>query len=108
MPGFVVHQGAVVQCVHAGLARPTVVVPRMTVMGMPVVTMPAPYTVAGCTFPAMTSGGSPPCLTANWSSGATRVTSMGSPLLVSSSTSVCAPNGTPLLILAIQTRVSAM
>lgn len=107
MPGFVVHQGAGVQCVHAGLARPTVVTPRVKVMGMAVVTVTPPYTVAGCPFPAI-SGGSPPCVTANWSSGSARVTSMDVPLVVSTSTSVCAPNGTPLVILATQTRVSAM
>jgi hypothetical protein len=76
-------------------------------MGMPIVTIASPYTVAGCTFPAMTVG-SPPCVTAQWTSGAARVTSMGSPVVIQSSTSVCAPNGTPLLVVTTQTRVSAM
>jgi hypothetical protein len=107
MPGFVVHQGAVVQCAHAGAAQPTAVSPQVTVMGMPIVTITAPYSVAGCTFPAMTSGGSPPCVTAQWSTGATRVTSAGSPVVLQASTSVCSPNGTPLMIISTQTRVSA-
>ena len=107
MPGFAVHQGAVVQCAHMGVATPTVVSPRVTLMGMPVVTLANPYAVAGCTFPAMTSGGSPPCATAQWTSGAVRVTSMGSPLVLQSSTSVCTPNGTPLVVMSTQTRVSA-
>lgn len=107
MPGFVVHQGAVVQCAHVGLAEPTVVSPRVTVLGMPIVTVPGPYTVAGCTFPAMTSGASPPCVTAQWTSGAVRVTSMGAPVVLLDGTSVCTPNGTPLIPVTAQARVSA-
>jgi hypothetical protein len=36
------------------------------------------------------------------------VTSNGQPLLLADSQAVCAPTGTPLLILAMQTRVSAV
>jgi uncharacterized Zn-binding protein involved in type VI secretion len=105
LPGFIVHQGAVVLCVHAGTAEPATASPQVTVMGMPVVTLSDPYTVAGCTFPAMTTG-SPPCVTAQWTSGAVRVTSMGSPVVLQTSTSACAPNGTPLMPSTTQTRVS--
>jgi hypothetical protein len=38
---------------------------------------------------------------------ATRVTSNGQPLVLFDSQSVCAPTGTPLLVLSTQTRVSA-
>jgi hypothetical protein len=108
MPGLVVHQGAIVTCVHVGLATPTVVSPRVTIMGMPIVTMGAPYQVAGCTVPAMTSGALP-CVTAQWTAGAIRVTSMGQPLVLADSTSICAPNGTPLFpVTPTQPRVTAM
>lgn len=107
MPGFVVHQGAVVLCTHAGTAQPTVVSPRVSVMGMPIVTVAAPYAVAGCTFPAMTSG-APPCVTAQWTTGAVRITSMGSPVVLLDSMSVCTPNGTPLICVTTQARVSGM
>jgi|SRR5215471_18918581 len=106
MPGYVVHQGALAQCAHVGTAQPTAVSPQVTVMGMSIVTMTAPYTIAGCTFPAMTTG-APPCVTAQWTTGATRVTSAGSPVVLLDSTSVCAPNGTPLILMSTQTRVSA-
>jgi hypothetical protein len=99
--------GAAVQCVHAGIAQPLTVNPRVTVSGQLIVTMANTYTIAGCTFPAMTSG-APPCATAQWMTGALRVTSMGQPVVVQSSASTCIPTGTPLLIVATQTRVSAM
>lgn len=106
MPGFVVHLGAQVQCLHLGQATPTVVNPRVTVSGQPTVTMAAPYVIAGCPFNV--SGAPVPCVTAQWVTAATRVTSNGQPLVLLDSQAVCAPNGTPLLILATQTRVTAI
>jgi hypothetical protein len=107
MPGFVLHQGAVVLCVHAGQATPVVVNPRVTVSGQPVATLSSVYSVAGCTFPAMSSG-APPCVTAQFVSSAVRVTALGQPLLLQDSQAVCTPTGTPLIIAATQPRVSAM
>jgi hypothetical protein len=106
MPGFVVHLGAQVQCVHLGQATPTVVNPRVTVSGQPTVTLASPYVIAGCPFNV--SGAPVPCVTAQWVTSATRVTSNGQPLILLDSQAVCAPNGTPLLILVTQTRVTAI
>jgi hypothetical protein len=39
---------------------------------------------------------------------ATRVTSNGQPVLLLDSQALCAPNGTPLLIVTTQTRVTAI
>lgn len=108
MPGFLLHVGAQVLCIHAGQATPTVPNPRVTVSGQPTVLVTAPYVVAGCTFPAMTAGVQPPCVTAQWTTGSIRVTSNGQPLLVQSSQAICAPTGTPVIIVATQTRVSAI
>jgi len=107
MPGFLVHVGAQVLCSHAGQAQPTVPNPRVMVSGQPTVTIATPYVVAGCTLPPppATNG---PCVTAQWISGATRVFSNGQPLVVQSSQAICAPTGTPLLIVATQTRVTAL
>lgn len=105
MPGFVVHLGAQVQCIHLGQATPTVVNPRVTVSGQPTVTLASPYVIAGCIFNV--SGAPVPCVTAQWVTSATRVTSNGQPLILLDSQAVCAPNGTPLLILVTQTRVTA-
>ena len=107
MPGFLVHVGAVVLCAHGGQAQPTVPNPRVTVMGMPTVTITAPYVVAGCAFPPP-PGGNGPCVTAQWLVGSTRVLSNGQPLVVLSSQAICAPTGTPLLIVTTQTRATAI
>jgi len=107
MPGFLVHVGAQVQCAHAGQAQPTVPNPRVLVSAQPTVLMTSPYVVAGCTFPPPPTANGP-CVTAQWLSGTTRVLSNGQPLLVQSSQGICAPTGTPLIIAATQTRVTAM
>lgn len=107
MPGFLLHEGAVVMCAHAGPASPTVANPRVTVSGMPTVLATVPYKITGCTFPAMSSG-APPCVTAQWVTAATRVTSMGQPLVLIDSQATCVPNGTPLIIGATQVRVTAI
>ena len=106
MPGFLLHVGATVVCAHGGQAQPTAPNPRVMVGGMPAVTLTAPYVVAGCPLPPPAGNG--PCVTGRWITAATRVASNGQPLLLADSQAVCAPSGTPLLILAMQTRVSAV
>jgi len=105
MPGFLLHLGAMVQCSHVGQATPTVTNPRVTVMGQPTVTLSAPYVVAGCTLPPPPAANGP-CVTAQFITSATRITSLGQPLLLLDSQAICAPTGTPLLILTTQTRVT--
>jgi hypothetical protein len=107
MPGFLLHIGAQVLCAHAGQATPTVPNPRVMVSGQPTVLLSSPYMIAGCTLPPPTAANGP-CVTAQWVSGTTRVISNGQPLLVQSSQAVCAPTGTPLLIVGTQVRVSAI
>jgi hypothetical protein len=106
MPGYLVQVGAVVMCAHGGQAQPVMPLPRVKVMGQPVVAQVAPYLVAGCPF---VLGIVPsPCLTAQWLTGSLRVKSMGLPLVLQDSVSVCAPNGTPATIAMTQTRVKGM
>ena len=107
MPGFLVHVGAQVLCSHAGQATPTASNPRVKVSGQLTVLITAPYTVAGCALPTPPVANGP-CVTAQWLSGTTRVTSNSQPLVVQSSQAICAPTGTPLMIVTTQTRVSAM
>jgi hypothetical protein len=107
MPGFLLHVRATVLCSHAGQAQPTVPNPRVTVNGMPTVTLSAPYLVAGCALPPPPAANGP-CVTAQWLVGTTRVLSNGQPLLVQSSQAICAPSGTPLMIVMTQVRVSAI
>ncbi|MFL6216657.1 MAG: hypothetical protein ACJ74J_22430 [Blastocatellia bacterium] len=106
MPGPLVHVGAQVLCAHGGQAQPTAPNPRVTVSGQATVTQPPPYSVAGCPFNV--SGGPSPCVTAQWTTAATRVMSNGQPLILLDSQATCAPNGTPLMILTTQTRVTAI
>jgi hypothetical protein len=105
MPGFLLHVGATVLCAHGGQAQPTASNPRVLVSGQPSVVMTAPYVVAACPF---APGGVPtPCIAGQWMTGATRVSSNGQPFLLLDSQAVCVPNGTPLMIVATQTRVTA-
>jgi len=107
MPGFLLHLGATVQCAHAGQATPTSPNPRVQVSGQPIVTLPVPYVIAGCTMPPPPTGNGP-CVTAQFITSATRITSNGQPVLLLDSQAICTPTGTPLLILTTQTRVSGM
>ena len=107
MPGFLLHLGATVLCSHGGQAQPTVVNPRVLVSGQPTVTLASTYVVAGCAMPPP-SAGNGPCVTAQFVTAATRLTSNGQPLLLLDSQAICAPTGTPLMIVATQTRVTGM
>ena len=105
MPGFLLHAGATVLCAHGGQAVPTAPNPRVLVSGQPVVTQPSIYTVAGCPF--TTPAGNPlPCITGQWITASARILSNGMPVILMDSQSVCTPNGTPLTIVAAQTRVT--
>lgn len=103
MPGFLLHQGAMVLCAHPpGQATPTVVNPRVKVSGQPIVMQTSVYTIAGC---ALASIPSPPCATATWITAATRVRANNIPVLLQDSQSTCVPTGTPLTVMLTQTRV---
>ena len=102
MPGFLLHQGAVVLCMHGGQAQATVPNPRVRVSGQPTTAQTAPWVVAGCPFPPPSGG---PCVTAQWVTGTTRVLSNGMPLLMQDSVAVCAPTGTGVQVVMTQLRV---
>jgi hypothetical protein len=102
---FVLHAGATVLCAHGGQAMPTVPNPRVLVSGQPVTTQPSPYTVAGCAF--VPPAGNGPCVTAQWVTASLRVRVGGQPLLLQSSSAICAPTGTPLNVVVTQMRVQA-
>jgi hypothetical protein len=104
MPGFILHQGATVLCMHGGQAQATVPSPRVQVGGQFVVTQPFPWVVAGCPFVPPAAG---PCVTAQWTTAAMRVTAGGAPVLLKDSIAVCAPTGTGLNVLLTQFRVKA-
>ncbi len=105
MPGFFLHVGATVLCSHGGQAQATVPNPSVMVSGQLPVTLRSTYVVAGCALPPPPSGNGP-CVTAQFITSATRVTSNGQPLLLLDSQAICAPTGTPLMIVQTQTRAT--
>jgi hypothetical protein len=104
MPGFLLHVGAIVLCTHGGQAQPMVPSPRVKVLGQPVVTQACPYVISGCAnpVPPVNTG---PCVIGQWVTAATRITVMGQPVLLQGGQAACSPTGTPLTIVATQTRV---
>ena len=104
MPAPILHLGATITCMHAGQAQPVTPFPRVMVSGQPVVTLATPYVVAGC---ALSGSGAPPCVTAQWVSGAVRVMAGGTPVVNQTGQAVCVATGTGLLPLVAQTRVLA-
>jgi len=105
MPAPILHMGATVLCSHGGQAMPTAPSPRVTVSGMPMATLAAPYTVAGCAF--VPPAGNGPCVTAQWVMGAVQVTSEGQPVVIMTGMATCVPTATPLVPVVAQTRALA-
>ncbi|HUI06057.1 MAG TPA: hypothetical protein VL486_03525 [Verrucomicrobiae bacterium] len=105
MSGYLLHQGATVMCLHAGQAQAIVPNPRVKVSGQETVQQSNPWTVSAC--PYVTAGVPTPCVTAQWTTAATRVKSGGQPLLLQDSQAVCTPNGTGVNVVVTQMRVKA-
>jgi len=105
MPGPILHVGAVVTCAHGGMAVPTAPSPSVLVSGMPIATIAAPYSIAGCAFAPPAGNG--PCVTGQWIVGALQVTSNGQPVAILSGVSTCVPTATPMVPVSAQTLVVA-
>lgn len=103
MPGPIVHFGAVVQCMHGGVATAVAPNPRVLVSGQPVVTIGSPYAIAGC---SLTPSGTF-CVSGQWVAGATRVLVTGMPVAVQAGSSICASTGSPMLPVTVQPRAVA-
>jgi uncharacterized Zn-binding protein involved in type VI secretion len=103
MSVLMLHENATVLCLHSpGQAKPTVTDQRVKVSGQKIVTQPGPYTISGCILPTQAGG---PCVTAQWTSAATRVKASGMPVLFKDSQATCIPTGTGVNIMSTQTRV---
>ena len=105
MPGYLLDQSATVLCLHGGQAQASVPNPRVKVSSQATIQQPNPWTIAGC--PYVTGNVPTPCVTAQWTTAATRVKSGGMPLLLQDSQAVCAPNGTGVNVVVTQVRVKA-
>jgi hypothetical protein len=73
--------------------------------GMPIATIAAPYSIAGCAF--VPPAGNGPCVTAQWVVGALQVLSQGQPVAIMTGVATCVPTGTPLMPMMAQTLVLA-
>src|SRR3569833_962919 len=104
MPAPLMHLGATLTSMHAGLAAPLTPFPRVLVSGQPITTLTTSYAITGC---AQTGTPNPPCVTAQWVVGAVRVLAGGAPEKKQSGQAVCVPTGTGLLPLVVQPRVIA-
>jgi hypothetical protein len=104
MPGFLLHKGAQVTCIHQGQAQPMVVSQRVKVGGQGVVRLADTYTISGCTAPPPPAG-IPPCVSATWLMGALRVKVENQPVILFDSRAICSPIPTPLLIQQTQQKV---
>lgn len=105
MPGPLLTSMSTVMCPHGGRATPMTPSPRVSATAQPVVPITCVWTVVGCTFPAMTNGAQPPCVTVQFSTPSARASANG-PLLLSTSTGTCMPNGVPAIVIPSQTRVN--
>ncbi len=105
MGGYLLPMGATVLCSHGGQAMASSPNPSVTVGGAPTVLLNAQWVVAGCPLvpPPL-----PPCVSAVWATGTTRVTSNGQPLVISTGAGNTIPNGTPLIVTGPQGSVQAM
>ena len=115
MPGFLLHVGAVAQCMHAAPATIPPAQARVLVSGQPVAVMSGIITVKGCPFQIPVGAGTKPqpCVTVNWTMPSTRFLVSGQPALLQPTPGpgpgVCQsieqiPQGAPI-VGAFQTRV---
>lgn len=104
MPGFLLHQNATVQCSHMAKAVPSAPNPRVKVSGNMTIFGSDVHQVIACPNPVPNVSNGP-CITAQYSTSATRVTSNGQPLLLFDSQAKCVPTGVPLTTTATQMRV---
>lgn len=109
MSGNIVTQSAQGACDHQGTATPSAVVATVLINKEPIVATPASYSVAGCPY-ATNATGLVPCVTLNFSSGATKVKASGQFVLLSTATATAIGplpvQGTGKLN-GVQTKVSA-
>ncbi len=101
--GYILHQGATVQCLDGGQAEPLAVNPRVKVGGQAIVTQSSTYTIAAC--PLASSGTGMFCASASWLKAATRVKAAGVPVVLDDSQATCVNTGKGLNVISTQKRV---
>jgi hypothetical protein len=100
MPGYILHKDAFVTCAHGAEAKPSATNARVRVSGHDTISWIPPYGITNCPQNS-------PCASATWTTAATRVTSVGQPLVLMDSESTSVPNSLPLKLVQSQKRVQA-
>lgn len=103
--GYILHEGAQVQCLDGALAEPVNVNLRVTVNGMSIVTQKTKYTIAACPLAA---SGSTFCATATWLTASLRITADGDPVVLDDSQATCVNTGKGLKVISTQKQVKGM
>lgn len=103
MAGYILHEGAVVQCLDAGKADPLAVNQRVKVSGQHIVTQNSTYTINGCILAS--SGTGTFCSSAQWIKAASRVKASGVAVVLDDSQAKCINTGQGLKVSSTQTRV---
>lgn len=106
MSGPLLTAASTVQCSDAGVATPLAPFARVLIDGVPIVTVGATYSIAGCALSA--SGSTPFCVTGQFIAGATRVLAGGTPVATQGGASTCTPTATPMMVVSTQSRVTAI
>lgn len=113
MPGPIAHGGMAATCPHGGSVQAIPATPRVLVSSQPAVTLADTYPVAGCPFQVPVGAGTKPqpCVRIQWLVPAARVTVMGQPVVLATSTGTALsaeqiPQGPPI-VAAVQPRVVA-
>ena len=99
------HLGSKIVCIHDGQATPISTIPRVTLSNMPIIVQPIPHTIVGCKLSSNAGG---PCVTAQWVSASTRITSLGLPVLLMNSLAVASPTGALVKPVNSQKRVTGV
>jgi hypothetical protein len=104
MADALIERSATVTCSHQGTASPTTTSTRVKASNQAIVTQTGTWTISSCTY--TTAAGNPlPCVTAQWTSAATRVKSGGEAVLLETSQATTVPNGVSLTVSNTQQRV---
>jgi len=114
MPGPVLTIASALTCPHGGTVTIAPGNSRVMILGQPAGTVADMYTIAGCPFqiPIGTGTKPQPCIRIQYTVPATRVTALGQPLVLATSTGICLspeqiPQGAPMPV-TVQARVVAI
>ena len=106
MPGYLLNMNATGKCPHAGSAQPDVGAARLKAGGAAVLTVSTQMMISACSNVVANSPF--PCVTGAFIVGATRVKTMGLPVVLADSQTMNVPTAVPTSITNTQTKVKGI